>query len=66
MEKLKGISVYVGLSDYNIEETLNYLTVAKEKGIDFEEEDTKYYAEVEKHLIAQTLAYIKKNQKYFR
>ena len=35
MEKLKGISVYVGLSDYNIEETLNYLTVAKEKGIDF-------------------------------
>ena len=35
MEKLKGISVYVGLSDYDIEETLKYLTIAKEKGVDF-------------------------------
>ena len=25
MEKLKGISVYVGLDDYPIEETLKYL-----------------------------------------
>ena len=35
MEKLKGISVYVGLSDYDIEETLKYLTITKEKGVDF-------------------------------
>lgn len=35
MEKLKGISVYVGLSDYDIEDTLKYLSIAKDEGIDF-------------------------------
>ena len=35
MEKLKGISVYVGLDDYPIEETLKYLEQAKNYGIDF-------------------------------
>ena len=35
MEKLKGISVYVGLDDYPIEDTLKYLEQAKENGIDF-------------------------------
>lgn len=35
MEKLKGISVYVGLEDYPIEETLKYLEQAKAFGIDF-------------------------------
>lgn len=35
MEKLKGISVYVGLDDYPIEETLKYLEKAKEYGVDF-------------------------------
>lgn len=35
MEKLKGISVYVGLDDYPIEDTLKYLEQAKEFGVDF-------------------------------
>ena len=35
MEKLKGISVYVGLEDYPIEDTLKYLEQAKAFGIDF-------------------------------
>ena len=57
-------------------EYIQYLPKGLEKSIviqkgsiptdDFETEDEKYYAEVEKHLIAQTLAYIKKNQKHFR
>lgn len=35
MKKLKGISVYVGLEDYPIEDTLKYLEQAKAFGIDF-------------------------------
>lgn len=33
--KLKGISVYTGLSDYNIEDTIAYLKKASEYGINF-------------------------------
>ncbi len=50
----------------SMERLQDRLDAMEQKGIDFETEDEKYYAEVEKHLITQTLAYIKKNQKHFR
>ena len=50
----------------SIERLQDLLDNMEEKGIDFEEEDTKYYSAVEKQLISHTLEYIKKNQKHFR
>ena len=35
MKKLKGISVYCGLDDYPLDSNLEYLELAKSKGVDF-------------------------------
>lgn len=50
----------------NIDSIQNTLDKMEEKGIDFEEEDEKYYNETETNLLEKLTVYVKENNKRFR